>query len=263
MSRRGKTTHEAPHSAHRRGAEDGFGRVYEGEATLRKLLASCGAQMGVADVVEMLKTGLDAEMQPDEVFPELFDEEPRFTSPADARRLYANLFGLWDRLAAGRSVEPTGRPVGTGREAAPPPEPMEPPLSPEFVEAAWKHLADLPPKDMERWLHKWANIQPELTEALQLESGEDAEVADTADTLAFEVWVMLELAQHTRIRPVRMEEFLGQLRSKTAPEPALDRYIEDALEEARLDEEQPLSDEQSAKVGSLVRAAVRALAQAR
>ncbi|HEY3448147.1 MAG TPA: hypothetical protein VGK67_17450 [Myxococcales bacterium] len=240
-----------------------LGRVYEGEAVLQKLLSASGASVKVAEVVELFKSAQVGKVGPDEAFPDLFDDEPKFASTRDARRLYDNLFGLWDRVAAGGPIEPKGRPEARAREGAPAPEPMASPLSTEFVEAAWKHLVDLPPKDTERWLHKWVNTQPELTEALQLEVGDDLAVGDAADTVTFEVWAMMELAQKTRIRPVLMKEFRAQLDSRDAPEPALDQYIDDALEEAGLDEEQPLTDEQAAKVARVARAAARALAKAR
>ena len=244
-------------------SEGPLGRVYEGAVVLQKLLGASGASVKVPEVIEVFKSAQAGHVEPDEAFPDLFDDEPRFTSAADARRLYANLFGLWDRVAAGGAIEPTGRPESKHREAAPAPEPMAPPLSAEFVEKAWKHLVDLSPKDMERWLHKWVNTQPELTEALQVEAVDDTAVADTADTLTFEVWAMVELAQTTRLRPVLMDEFLKELKSKDVPEPAIEQYIEDALEEAKLDDEQPLSEEQAEKVGQMVRAAVRALVKAR
>ncbi|MGC4117055.1 MAG: hypothetical protein QM765_21340 [Myxococcales bacterium] len=244
-------------------AQGPLGRVYEGEAVLQRLLKASGASVAVSEVIELFKSAQTGKVGPDEAFPDLFDDEPRFASAMDAKRLYDNLFGLWDRVAAGGPLEPQGRPEGKARAVAPAPEPMSPPLSPEFVEAAWKHLVDLPAKDTERWLHKWVNTQPELTEALQLEAEGDLAVADAADTVTFEAWSMMELAQTTRIRPVLMSEFRAELESKDAPEPALDQYIEDALEEAGLDEEQPLAPEQAAKVSRLVRAAVRALAKAR
>jgi len=240
-----------------------LGRVYEGEAVLQKLLKASGASVAVSEVVELFRSAQVGGVGPDEAFPDLFDDEPRFASARDARRLYDNLFGLWDRVAAGGPLEPKGRPEGRARERAPAPEPTSPPLPAEFVEAAWKHLVDLSPKDTERWLHKWTNTQPELTEALQLEAGGDPAVADAADTLVFEVWAMMELAQPTRLRPGLMKELQAELGSADAPEPALDRYIDDALEEARLDEEQPLSDEQADRVARLARAAVRAFAKAR
>lgn len=258
--------HSDRKSKTRRGSGDSkakLGRVYEGEAALHKLLEAAGAQVAVSEVVELFKGAQAGGMGPDEAFPDLFDDEPKFASVQDAKRLYDNLFGLWDRVASGGPVEPKGRPEEKAHEPAPAPEPMSPPLSPEFVEAAWKHLVDLPARDTERWLHKWVNTQPELTEVLQLEAGDDLPVGDAADTVTFEVWAMMELAHPTRLRPVLMEELKAQLDSTDVPEPALDRYIDDALEEAVLDDESPLTEEQAQRVARLARAALRALAKAR
>ena len=231
-------------------------RRYEGEDALAALLKDAGSPLSVDDVCALMHDAQAEDVGVDELFPELFDDEPRFSSPQAAQRLYANLFGLWDRIA-GKPGAPSPK-----REAAPAPELLEGPLTDEFVDAAWKHLADLPLRESERWLHRWENTQPELTEALRVEAGEDDAVLDNADTLGFELWAMLELAQpQMRRRVVLLDEFQAALESSDAVEPALASYIDEAIEEAKL-AEPPLSDEQAEKVARMARAVVRALVKA-
>ncbi|MBI5546760.1 MAG: hypothetical protein HY901_22990 [Deltaproteobacteria bacterium] len=249
--------------------EDGFqplGRLYEGEAALRKLLASAGSTLSVPEAADLFLQAQAEGIGADEVFPDLFDEEPHFHSASEARRLYSNLFGLWDRVAAGGPLEPTKAEQGLAgrREPSPAPEPIDGPLTDAFVEAAWKHLADLPQREGERWIHRWENTQPELTEALRVEAGEDMAVMENADTLAYELWAMFELARPgKRIRPVLMDEFQAALDATDMPEPALDRYIDEAVAEAALDEQQPLTEGQAKQVARIARAVVRSLARIR
>jgi hypothetical protein len=252
----------------KKGAAAPLERLYEGEAVLAKLLADVGSLAKVGEAVELFRTAQAEGMEADEAIPDLFYEEPRFASADQARRLYSNLFGLWDQIAAGEPGAPkAGRPEGRVRAPAPAPEPISGTLTDDFVEAAFRHLADLPQRDAERWLHRWENTQPELTEALRLEAGDDEAVLENADTLAFEVWAMLELAQPARNRPALLGQFQEALDATDEPEPALARYVEEAVEEAvdesRLDGARPLSQEQAAKVRRIALAVVRSLAQVR
>lgn len=240
---------------------------YEGEAVLAELLKAAGAAVTVAEAIELVRNAQAEHMGADEAFPDLFDKEPRFASQQAARRLYANLFGLWDRVKAGGLIEPMKGETSValaGRDRAPePPQPIEGPLTDAFVDAAWKHLADLPARQSERLLHRWENTQPELTEAVRLEAGDDVDVLENADTLAFEIWCMLELAQpQRRIRPVALRELQAELDSSQMPEPALERYIDEAIEDAKGDETAPLSDEHAERIGRIARAVVRALCKA-
>ena len=90
---------------------------YEGPEVLTALLARAGSPHGADEVAEHFRTATAAGEPRGDVIPSLFPEEPRFESPEAARRLYANLFGLWDRVAAGLGRR--GRRAGAGRVAAP------------------------------------------------------------------------------------------------------------------------------------------------
>src|SRR2546423_4153246 len=85
-------------------------RVYEGEAVLAELLAVAGSPLPVATVKDVFAQAHAAHDPPSEAIPALFPEEPHFPSPELARRLYGNLFGLWDRVARGQLDEPRRAP---------------------------------------------------------------------------------------------------------------------------------------------------------
>lgn len=240
-------------------------RHYEGKGVLQALLQASGSELGAEAVAVRFGEVLARRGTPDEAIPSLWAGEPRFASPDLALRAYGNLFGLWDRLAAGLPAEP-GAVASEGQVAerapAPRPDPLgEGPLTEAFVESAWRHLADLSPRETERLAHRYENTQPDLFEFVRLEGGEDAAVVDNADTLVFELWAMLELARpDPGRRALRSSEIEAAKKRSDAPEPALARYIDEALTEAELDDERPLTPAQSGQVGLIARAAARALA---
>ena len=74
---------------------------FEGDAVLAELLDAAGCHLTVDEVREEFEASLeeDPETPPGEIIPLLFETEPRFPDARAAERLYANLLGLWDRLA--------------------------------------------------------------------------------------------------------------------------------------------------------------------
>ena len=153
-------------------------RTFEGDEVLAGLLGEARSSCDVAQVRRRFAEALARGQAAGEAIATLWEAEPRFASPSLARRVYSNLFGLWDSLGPAPSPGPK----------APAPEPeWDGPgqLTPDFVEAAWRWLEDLPPKEMQRLLHRFENGQPELSEAVRFEAGESDDVLQTADTLAF------------------------------------------------------------------------------
>jgi hypothetical protein len=177
-----------------------------------------------------------------------------------AKRLYGNLFGLWDRLVAGGSVEPA---AGPSRPAPPPPVPPAPTAidgrvpDDAFVEAAFRHLSALPDRERQRKRDRFEQRESDLLQAvLALKLTPEAEQAGL--DLAFELWAISELALGDRLGRTDF----GQLRAGTpAPaQPALERYLDEWLGEAMLDETEPLSAEERAKLEPLLRSAIGQLA---
>jgi hypothetical protein len=242
-------------------------RRYEGSRVLGPLLEASACPLDPPGVAARFRETLAGKGSPDAAIAGLWEGEPRFPSPDQALRTYGNLLGLWDRLAAGLPAEPdgAGAEVKPERAAAPAPGPQPPgPLSEDFVEAAWRHLADLSAREIERLTHRYESAQPELFEFVRLQAGEDEAVLDNADTLVFELWMMFELASPGgKRRLLRRPEIEAAGDSARSLEPALERYIDEALVEAELADDQPLSAEQSARVGQIARSAACALSGSR
>jgi len=245
------------------GRSDGEGgelpRVYEGAEALEALLAIAGSELDAATIKDIFKEAQAEGDQPSDVFPALFAQEPRFPSPEIARRLYGNLFALWDRVARGQVDEPKGR------EAAPPlPEPIAPPppidgaLIPDtFVQAALGALTTFPDKERKRQRDRFEQRESELCEALrQLHLSPGAEQAGL--DLAFELWLLCGWALGERAgRPT-----FKALREAAHAEcqPAFERFIAEWLGEAELDEDDPLVAEERAKLEPFLRRAAELLA---
>jgi hypothetical protein len=234
-------------------------RVYEGAPVLEALLAAVGAPHPAEAVKALFKEAQLAGALPSEVFPGLFEAEPKFASPEAARRLYGNLFGLWDRIAAGQLDEPRSR----SEKAAPPP-PIPPPpevegaLIPDgFVQAALGALTTLPEKERTRQRDRFEQRESELCDAIrQMNLSPGAEQAGL--DLAFEVWLLCGWSLGARAG--RCDFSALQKPTPQGSQPALDRFIAEWLGEAELDEEEPLSASERQKLEPLLRMAAEQLA---
>ncbi|MGB8932476.1 MAG: hypothetical protein WCC48_14635, partial [Anaeromyxobacteraceae bacterium] len=82
----------------------GITAIYEGPEVLGALLMKAGSPFDVEEVASRFADAIAADERRASVIPSLFEREPHFASPEDARRLYANLFGLWARVAEGRGL---------------------------------------------------------------------------------------------------------------------------------------------------------------
>jgi len=243
--------------------------VFEGDAVLTELLAAAGSPLTVRQVRERMKVGHGHGAPAAQLVAGLFESEPRFSSPDLALRLYGNLFGLWDSLTAPEPSEPVAKKGPTRgepkREHLPAPAPIDQqgPLTEAFVEAAWRHVADLPQRDLERLMHRYENTQPELTEWVREEAGEAVVVHETADTLCFELWAFLEMARTKKLRTVLRSDLDAAREDAPKLDPALEAYLAEAIEEAKLDDDEALAPVDAERVGRIVRAAVNALSPGR
>jgi hypothetical protein len=241
-----------------------FVHHFEGGEVLQGLLELAGSPLDAAGALERLKAGAAEGKGPGQVFPTLFEEEPRFPDPELARRLYQNLFGLWDLVKDGRPVD-----LSPPREKAPrvkrPKAVAPPPFAPgepdeAFVEAAWKYLEDLDDRGMQRHEHSFENKQDHLLGYLD-ESGLSDDGYGAARHLLFELHAMLELGWPHGIRSVSLAELKGGGEAKVPP--ALQAYADEALFEAEQDEEAPLKPPEAAKVRDVVQRGLWALWNAR
>jgi hypothetical protein len=199
-----------------------------------------------------------------EVIPALFPNEPHFESPDAARRLYANLFGLWARLAAGLGPHDDAPEVAP----EPPPAPALPDrgaspgtaVTADLVEAVWRHLAAAPPREVQRRRDRFQNVQPDLAAWLDAaplpESG-----ALAALDLVFELWAMFDQAFGERLGAVEFQE-LRALEQEPPPleesQPAVAAYVAEQLDNLA-DEDAAFGEAQRAQVERTLAAVVAAL----
>lgn len=224
--RRGKGEDAAP----------GIAPVYEGPEVLGALLRRAGSPSGIDDVVQLFHRAQAAGEPRSAVIPTLFPDEPRFAGPDEARRLYANLFGLWARLAAGLGAHDDA-PEVVPEPAGPPPLPERGALSGRdlpaaLVEAVWKNLAAASPREQQRRRDRFMNVQPDLVAWLDAAPLPEAG-AVAAQDLAFEAWAMFDQAFGERLRAVEFRE-LAALEKEPPPaettQPALAAYAAEQLD---------------------------------
>jgi len=248
----------------RTGAASGLPPIYEGPEVLTALLARAGASLAAEEVAARFSAAQAAGEPRAAVIPALFEAEPRFGSPDEARRLYGNLFGLWERLASGRGPHDDAPEV----VAEPPPLPPLPPrgevegseLPPALVETAWRWLAAAPPREVARLHDRFTYVQPDL--AAWLDAVELPESGLLAATdLCFEGWAMLDLAFGDRLDAVAwraLRELATEPPALETTQPAFAGYAAEQLD--LLEGEDPaFTAEARAQVERVVSAAVAAL----
>jgi hypothetical protein len=240
-------------------------RFFEGEEVLSALLIRAGSTHNAATCEVFFSDAVKAGRVPPEVFPKLFGAEPRFGSPDDARRLYGNLFGLWDLVASGRPMPRTPPPAPEPRLRAERPAAVEGDRADaRFVEGAWRFLADLPPKEGARLRDRYEETQPQLAEFVREVSPEREPAADTADAIAFEIWAIHDLAFGPAPRRASLKRLAELHRQPVEPkQEAIASYALESLVEAQLDDEQPISEDERISIGRIVVTALAALEELR
>lgn len=214
----------------------GIAPVYEGPEVLAALLERAGSPFDVDEVAARFTAAVAAGEARSAVIPSLFEEEPHFATPDDARRLYANLFGLWGRIAEGRGPHDDAPEIVA--------EPPEPPAMPErgtipgssppadVVDGTWRLLAAASDREVGRLRDRFANTQPDLGAWL-----DDLTLSDPAASavheLAFETWAMFDQCFGERLGVAPWAELRGLEREPPpleADHPALAAYVSEQLD---------------------------------
>lgn len=253
--------------ASRKRAKDGAepqSNGYEGPEVLTALLLRAGSPHGAEEVADHFRAACAAGEPRSDVIPSLFPAEPRFETPDAARRLYANLFGLWERVAAGLGID-ADEPVAVA-PPAPPPERGTVDghvLPPAFVETAWRWLASLPGREITRLRDRFQNLQPDLDAWLgEVELPESGGLA--AHDLVFETWVMFDRAFDDRLGDVEWKE-LRELEAEPpaleSVQPALAGYVCEQLDNLQ-DEEPDFGAPERAQVERVIATAGAVLTRA-
>ena len=234
-------------------------RHFEGRARLQALLEKSGVLADVEDLAEAFRAAQKDGAPPATVINALFEDEPRFSSPKDARALFGNLFGLWELLEKGGAPD-----LAAPRERAkPPPPPPAPTFFPkegpddEWVERAWRWLEVTPAKDLQKLRHAYDHRTDSLVTWLD-EQGLSALAFAHAQLLLFELFAMLELGC-----PKGVGLCDAPTDAVTSVPPALAAYAEEAVFEAEHDDEEPLPQEEARRLQSLMGQALGALWTAR
>jgi hypothetical protein len=220
-----------------------FQHRFEGAEILDGLLDLAGSPLDTQETLGRFVAGHAEGAAASEVIPTLFVSEPRFPDPALARRLYQNLFGLWDIVASGRTVElePTAPPQREKRIRPAPPQPFDPAQGPDtaFVERAWRYLEELPegdPRALERLTHGFENRQDALVQWLD-EAGLADEAYATTRYLLFELFAMIDLGWPAGVGAVTRQSLEGAPEQGSGDVPtALRAYADEALFESELDD---------------------------
>jgi hypothetical protein len=220
----------------RTGAAAGLPPIYEGPEALTALLARAGATLTAEEVAARFTAAQAAGEPRAGVIPGLFEAEPRFGSPEEARRLYGNLFGLWERLASGRG------PHDDAPEVVVEPPPLAPlparglvsgaDVPPALVETAWRWLAAAPPREVNRLRDRFANVQPDLAAWLDAVDLPESGLLAATD-LGFEAWVMLDLAFGERLGAVEwraLRELEAEPPAMETTQPAFAAYAAEQLD---------------------------------
>ncbi len=234
-------------------------RKFEGREVLQTLLTATGSLADAEDVAEVFRQAAEVEAPPAAVIQALWEDEPRFESPAQARRLFGNLLGLHDLIAAGTKVDlrPDAPPVRTKRVRAEQPKPFEQEPTEDFVEAAWRFFDDHP-KDRERHQHAFDNRQDALLAWVD-ESGLSDEAFGLTTMLLSDLFAMLELGgMHIGLVRPQTIPALERVSAKTLP-PALAQWVDEVVFEAQEDEQSPLSETEGEQVRALTSRAAAAL----
>ncbi len=222
------------------GRAGGLPAVYEGPEQLSALLARAGSPHDAEAVADRFREAQRQGQERSDVIPGLFEDEPRFASPEEARRLYGNLFALWERIARGLSIsrEEPEEP----EEAAAPGAPLTP-LPPRgtaagsllpapLVDAVWKHLDALTDRDRQRLRDRFEGAQPNISAWLDALTQPEPAALATHD-LAFEAWAMFDVAFGDRVGTVPFQT-LRATHAEPPPiestQPALATYVEEALD---------------------------------
>jgi hypothetical protein len=133
----------------------------------------------------------------------------------------------------------------------------------EIVDAVWRHLAAMSPREVQRRRDRFQNVQPDLVAWLDAAPLPE-EGALAALDLAFEAWVMLDQAFGDRLDAVAYRE----LRAREAEpqpleesQPAIAAYAAEQLD-ILADEDRAFGAAERAQTEKVVAAAVAALTAA-
>lgn len=234
---------------------------FDGPEALESLLKLAGCALPAEEVAARFKASQESGQPRSAAIPGLFSGEPHFPDPALARRLYENLFGLWELVeSGGATARPAPVPAPAPRATPEPPGPFVGVPDEAWVESAWRYLDGMDERSQRRLEHGFDNRQDGLRTFLEQVELSDAGYPQ-AHTLLFELWAMLETGWPPGLFPLTPE---APVRADVAAiPPALMAYVEEALFLAAQEESEPLSADEAKRVRAAVERGLAALWGAR
>lgn len=233
-------------------------RAFEGRTVLDSLLAESGSLADTQDVASAMTQAIQEKVPAAAVIEALWDDEPRFSSPQQAARLFGNLLGLYDLIANGRVIDLSVAAARQPKRKAERPAPFGADGPDDaYLQAALEYLADFP-KEKQRLEHMFENRQDALLSWLD-GTGLSDEAFGLARQLLVEVFAVLELGGRA-VPVIHPTEFETQSTATPAPQ-ALLEGVEDALSEAGSDETQPLAEAEVESLRKILGWAVAAMAK--
>ena len=154
-------------------------RRFDGPEVLSQLLADSGCELTLDEVIDEFECAVAEGTPGHEVISLLWERKPRFPAPAVARRTFSNLFGLWDRVAAGAVADLVQLPE------------LEPngPITAAHADRAWREYDTFSARDQARARDRFDNAQSEVVAFLTARLTQASAVAmEAALELAFETW---------------------------------------------------------------------------
>ncbi len=237
------------------GADDSLERIFEGRQLLDTLLTQCGSLADTEDVygafVKAAQSGAGAAV----VIDALWEDEPRFSSPDEARRLFSNLLGLFALVESGQKVRldiAKSGPIRAPKAARPKPFGEEGPTD-DDIAAALRFFSDWP-KEFTRFSDAFDNKQDALLTVL-----DEAALAD--DVFSIIVLTLKEMFAVFELSGLQVGSVaVAAMRVETAGAfpPACARWIEESLTEAQAAETGALSASDVAVAKKYIDAAVSA-----
>jgi len=227
--------------------EDDLERRFEGRQALDPLLVRSGTQADTEDVVEAFARAVREGIPAPVVIQALWEDEPRFESPEEARRLFGNLLALHALVAAGAEVDLAEAAAPVKRERAPRPGPFggEGPTE-DFVEAAWRFFEDHP-KERQRLDHSFENRHDGMLSWLDLQGLSDDGFVLALGLLS-DLHAMSELGGHP-CPPGREDAVPATAEALPA---ALGQWVDEGVFEAEQHQHAPLPPAEGVRVRELV-----------
>jgi hypothetical protein len=222
-------------------------RHFEGPEVLGGLLADSGCELTLDEVIDEFECAVEEGTPGHEVVSLLWEREPRFPTPAAARRTFSNLFGLWDQVATGAIADLVQLPELAAKG----------PITAAHADRAWREYDAMSARDQTRARDRFDNAHSEVVAFLTGRLAQASAVAmEAALELAFETWwISQKVRAHPRLASyAELVDIVERETPEPEPEPALAGLVTVSLWERAAEDEAPLSEDEIPVVEAVIHA---------